>query len=485
MNKVKWLLLLAVHLLITTASYGQESEGGSLFTGRHSVSIPIHVLKGKNISIPISLDYSSDGVKVEEHPSWTGMGWRLNAGGAITRTVHKMPDEYSIVNNVYSSPNNWKSELIMKRTDWATYGLELTGKTIAEKEEYYNYASNKFDEPDDFVFSFLGNYGHFYFDENGNIKVQSDANIKVIYDSYDSFFTLIDDQGNRFEFRQNETTLRNNSSNPIFLNKNWLLTKVLSADGFDSFTFCYEAGPFTAQVIKNETASSVKLSGDSNLLWGNSASFEQPCYLTSINYNGMEEVTFVKSKSEEYCYPTKMYRECLVDRYKIDTTFLGIATAPYWSSNSKPTSYYDRIVWLKLDRITVKRHSKVIKNYDFAYNNIPTERLFLNSISIKDGVETLLGKYGFLYNCKDSVPKYLEVVGDHWGYNNGVKYGDYANDLVTRRVPNEAYLKKGVLSTVTYPTGRRDEYEYEINDYSKFVNEQYRDTTVNMAGKAS
>ena len=59
----------------------------SHFTGQPSVEIPIYELKGKELSLPISLSYKTGGIKVEEISSGIGLGWSLMAGGMITRTV--------------------------------------------------------------------------------------------------------------------------------------------------------------------------------------------------------------------------------------------------------------------------------------------------------------------------------------------------------------------------------------------------------------
>jgi hypothetical protein len=84
----------------------------SLHTGVPNISIPIYEVKNKDLSLPISLSYHSSGIRVAETASWVGLGWALNAGGVITRTVQGMPDEgngvtslgYYIANPSYNLP---------------------------------------------------------------------------------------------------------------------------------------------------------------------------------------------------------------------------------------------------------------------------------------------------------------------------------------------------------------------------------------------
>jgi hypothetical protein len=64
-------------------------------TGVPNISIPLYTIQSGELQMPISLSYHSSGVKVEEEASWVGLGWSLNAGGVITRTMRGLPDEVS------------------------------------------------------------------------------------------------------------------------------------------------------------------------------------------------------------------------------------------------------------------------------------------------------------------------------------------------------------------------------------------------------
>ena len=52
--------------------------------GASQYSVPLWELKGRELSLPISLEYSSNGIRLDEIAGVAGLGWALNAGGCIT-----------------------------------------------------------------------------------------------------------------------------------------------------------------------------------------------------------------------------------------------------------------------------------------------------------------------------------------------------------------------------------------------------------------
>ena len=66
----------------------------SNYTGTPQINLPIYTIRMNSFSVPISLNYHASGLKVDEYASWVGAGWSLDAGGAISRNVRGVPDEY-------------------------------------------------------------------------------------------------------------------------------------------------------------------------------------------------------------------------------------------------------------------------------------------------------------------------------------------------------------------------------------------------------
>ena len=86
--------------------YGEIPVGN--YTGTPQIGMPIGEAKGKSLSVPISLSYHASGIKVDDIASQVGLGWSLNAGGVITRTIKGLPDEstYGFANFTFNPSND-------------------------------------------------------------------------------------------------------------------------------------------------------------------------------------------------------------------------------------------------------------------------------------------------------------------------------------------------------------------------------------------
>ncbi len=63
------------------------------FTGLVNIDIPLYEIKAGDLTVPISLRYHTSGIKVTEKASWVGLGWSLEPGGTVSRTVMGLADE--------------------------------------------------------------------------------------------------------------------------------------------------------------------------------------------------------------------------------------------------------------------------------------------------------------------------------------------------------------------------------------------------------
>src|SRR5215469_7911534 len=58
------------------------------YAGVPQITVPLYTLNSKVLTIPISLIYNcTAGIKVQDVANFAGLGWKLNAGGNISRVV--------------------------------------------------------------------------------------------------------------------------------------------------------------------------------------------------------------------------------------------------------------------------------------------------------------------------------------------------------------------------------------------------------------
>jgi hypothetical protein len=67
-------------------------------TGVPNINIPLIDLNEGGIDLSISVSYHAGGIRVQDEATFVGLGWSLNAGGVITRTMRGLPDD---MNNGY------------------------------------------------------------------------------------------------------------------------------------------------------------------------------------------------------------------------------------------------------------------------------------------------------------------------------------------------------------------------------------------------
>lgn len=78
----------------TFLRYGEIPIGYQ--TGVPNISIPLYTIKSGDIKIPITLSYHIRNVRPGYDVNEIGLGWTLNIGGQISRTICGAPDETAI-----------------------------------------------------------------------------------------------------------------------------------------------------------------------------------------------------------------------------------------------------------------------------------------------------------------------------------------------------------------------------------------------------
>ncbi len=481
------------------AAFDKFSNSVNMYTGVPTIALPLYTFKGRELSLPISLSYDASGIKVEQIATHVGLGWSLNYGGVISRQVNGHPDDYVGGSTGFHPQYKIYDTFTQTNAGYLASALHLLGTHTesggASKawEFYKKYKDQDIDyQPDTFSVSVNGLSGTIFVDYwdtsysgPGDYKAYllEDPLVEVEYHMGSlGKFIVTDSSGNVYTFEQHEVT-ENTVSPPEDLADEytvsyitaWYLTKMESANGFDTFTFTYETDDWNQEEEYNPLK---QRELEYSPVTGNSCAFGN---LKSIRSLGINDFT------KEQVRPTK------VSYSRDGSTFTDILKVR--SSTRNDLYNVKRITGLDIyDRIhTVTTGNEILKVdfFNTSYFGSGTGaydlRLKLDSLKVyRDNINDAK-KYTFEYQSPQSVPPRLgSKKMDYWGYYNGQSNPNLApwpmddynadialfetdiptdpgfgtNQLADRR-PYFNYAKIGTLTSITYPTGGKTAYEYE------------------------
>lgn len=439
----------------------------NLYTGIPDISIPLFEIESGPIRVPIVLKYHASGNRMTDQASWVGLGWSIEAGGQLTRTIAGKPDEseFLTISNDYSVdpfPNCILSQY---------YYREEIAKNGRDRE------------PDLFSYSFPGNSGRFFLRQNSQEPLQFPYRALKITRNSVNYFDFVDTKGLSYRFGadwsggslsreiMNATSNGTVTSGPV----TWHLKEIKSpnSDDFVSFTF-QNTGTFVFKEYEtNITLMDACSTGDAVMLPCSSYNQVITYSHTSNSYTqlGVNEI-FFKTGKVKFILGTQR-------------TDLPASTI----SSTTPPKRLDRIeVYYKKDGDYVLLKSFVMKNsgnFTLASTGAAA-RLKLDGIDIYDGANTLVQKYYFDYQTStfswDKINESYKK--DFFGFYNGknnsnlipqqtveykaMSFHSPTNITVGGAISRESdttYIKEGILKKITFPTGGYTEFEFEPHKY--------------------
>lgn len=215
--------------------------------GAAEYSVPLYILEGRQLSLPISLDYRSNGIKVDEIAGVAGLGWALNAGGCITREVVYMPDEFDNW-SFYSMPD---ANLLDNLVDqvWNNQTQSILTDIMWNRTDISS---------DRYSYSVAGLSGTFIVTPNKQVVQLSGDGVIITphissEDNKISEFLIVGPDGTRYSFAEKEESSRKNQQviMPTFetgqeiewdATTAWYLTRITSADLTETANFSYSSG---------------------------------------------------------------------------------------------------------------------------------------------------------------------------------------------------------------------------------------------------
>lgn len=213
----------------------------SYYTGIPEISIPLYVLTCGDLQVPITLNYYAGGIQVDQVATWVGLGWSLNAGGIVKRTVYDGKSG-SLIDDTSCGPLESKNDV--ERSPYGGYSA-ITLKSMLGSETKL--------KPDLYSYNFLDFNGNmfYYFDRKKSFH-DINNNKKISWDNFHKDLQAVDLKGVNYFFNKNDQELvrqdvklysYTNSLNSVgsktSLSSSWNLSKIVSPNRTDSVLFQY------------------------------------------------------------------------------------------------------------------------------------------------------------------------------------------------------------------------------------------------------
>jgi hypothetical protein len=440
--------------------YGKN--GINEYSGKLNVNVPIYEYKAGNLSMPITLNYSGAGVKVEDISTWTGTNWNLNVGGVISRQIKDGSDEFT-------------SRVIINENDVKANAKDLCAPNsqyywdLARNESFYD------TEADIFNFSFMGYSGSFYLDANFNpVYLENENEIKIqIVGSFTSSkenfvqnkaFLITTPDGIKYYFggSQTETTRVLSAAHSI------------DADGITSYFLYRIEHPVNGTMIleydnlapKKQVLSK---SYDMSTSICDAAEVGRLLYVTNFDERKfvariMDPKRLKKIKSPDSNIEISFLRT----DYNANLNFNSVLNSIEIANNQSPNVLLKKINFSYEAKVNPQGPSNDFLN---------ASRFFLTKVEINKNLKSKTNqyeKYSFEYDDPFGLPDRMSNSRDALGYFNNklntslvpiwkdnAYYFFNQPESFANLNPSFAYAKKGSLTKITYPTTGYSKFEYE------------------------
>lgn len=450
------------------------------YTGVSNFSIPIYTITTKGGSIPISLQYTTTGIKVSEIASRVGLGWSLDTGPSLSHQVIGRPDDKELFKKptLYSVSNLPEACVGWHYSYNDPCGILLSGIGVTS-----NPSINTPDlVPDIFSYSLLNGSGQFIMDFSGSFGIPRPYNlikIKPMVTSHVAGMEMTDEKGLIYTFQNFDFDLKHYNSCmganvPIDTDTtpNYKI-KTIKLPNQEIITYTYKVGISSHYITSISEQKNIY-----NKISTSNAPFEtlpaSNCKNTTHSNDGpLTEIDFNDGKvlfyynidpegatgSARQDLPGDVYltRVIVKDKYNHVIKDVSLGYDYFVSPNEDPENYPD-----------------AASNYPDVFNR-------LKLISVKDNLS--LGEYKLSYHGDETgktLPNRLSYSQDFWGVYNGkpnstgiatvkVKRWDSQNIydvyLGANKEPDINYGVVGNLKKIQYPNGGYTEITYEADDY--------------------
>ncbi|HTH55436.1 MAG TPA: RHS repeat domain-containing protein [Cyclobacteriaceae bacterium] len=501
----------------TAASLGKYSDiPVSYHTGVPSISIPIYTVTEGSLQLPISLSYHAGGIRVDETASSIGLGWSLNAGGMISRTVNGGPDEGFKHFYGATPQNGWgfykdggvpdqikrcqdipadnsmglvdgNSGFCCQLKDDKRCDNIVTSMCIPCGYYYQDAAIGAIDlEPDLYNFNVNGYAGKFFFDANRNAHFLQETGVFVKPLSADfSKWMLITPDGTKYFFGNYNGVdgTEKSYADPdglftnfwdLVANTTWYLTRVESMNGERWIQLEYDIEYYCFANRRGQTYALANASSGAN---PDPSRADPTPAISFVNGRRLRKITTSSGNTTIDFNPSQTGREDLnhatSDRFtdlRKDSDAKTIASIEITSPGLYKKFSLSQSYFVSNPCVSLLQSD---------YNSAPQhrKRLRLDELVESDKDNNRLPPYHFGYSYFPPPDRY-SLARDEQGFYNGrdtndgwfqdgklVKTNGYTYTLHTGddHQPDESSMKAGTLTVIRYPLGRVTYFDYEAH----------------------
>ncbi len=466
----------------------------NMSTGLPNIQIPLYTVKSGGLSLPITLTYHPGGIMVNANASWVGIGWSLNAGGAINKRTNGL-DDFSGTNagtGNYINPN-YTSFTNDFSTMSASVDSSLSNYGSLYSEALYNFWGRVTQgcmdaEADDYIYSTPQGGGKFFYNQQKQLFQGDKIN------GWNYTFQMSTDNANPSPLAWFITTNTGHVYKYGALEKteNPLVNKVPTQGCFleavqkryvSSWYLSELNDPVNNKNIQIQYNSAFKLSRSGVTINRHykAISIPMPLHQHDVedSYREGDELTPSQILFDEgkvlFIQETAGRQDGGVNALKeikiLDKNDKHIKSFlfKYFYTTADTTSFRNRNPYTFISTIPIA-----------AVRDTFSKRLYLESIQeihYKSNGDTLkIPPYKFTYHLSTPLPCRYAFAQDSWGYYNGknsnstfvpdnilTMYQTYDAGTGADRFVDTLYTKAGSLSSLQYPTGGKATFDMESN----------------------
>lgn len=411
-------------------------------TGVPDISVPLYEVHSGSLTMPVSISYHAGGRKVYDQTGPVGLGWNLNAGGMISRTVYGKPDDQT------QFLGSSKKAANINQQDYYDFDF------LKDAVDSYSRSDTEYDI---FSYSCGGYSGKFVMDQSNNTKAVLMPLKPLLIQGGGFPNQIIDEKGIEYDFNVNELFQGSNVNYNGFFQtlSGKLLTQVISANKKDTILLKYVQ--FNNKTDAHYTADFVLQDNDNRIGQGTTG----PARAQYNEYSNAHEYTIQRLTEIDFKEGKVLFQlQDGTDQYQSIKIF-----------NKK--GQLIRKINLVMSYLDLPAFTGMLHNYK------------LDALQFADANNTAVNQYNFEYQPSSDFDAHNR---DYWGYlNSNASLGQGNTRFVPTYLGIPIYVGSGggtgstydfrggnrsanfplagMIKKITYPTGGATEFSFEQNLY--------------------